>query len=331
MYKVLSKEELTCALQQANYSVILLDESIRERPKVEQFYVVSAVQPRFDSKSGRSEQLEELRSGLVALAEDVFGRPYWHTVEAWQIDGGKTAEKMCELIAASCDVRMSIASIGLGKKKFSAEEYKQARGKAIKNAVSALQAPSALIVLDRVRSYGRNRRDDVGVMEGDVRTVAPLRRDKSVVAVHASTRVVHTSQSSDPVLWAADLAASAASRSLLGDFRLLDALSGQGSGARLVVAADVPARRVFQGLWQEHVQATKVADVPAPDHASPRPSSRQVEVVVNDAAARETIRKIEETMRQVRRRRKQAAVEESSSAHALRPRGGGRSGPLISL
>lgn len=44
---------------------------------------------------------------------------------------------------------MSIASIGLGKKKFSAEEYKQARGKAIKNAVSALQAPSALMVLDR--------------------------------------------------------------------------------------------------------------------------------------------------------------------------------------
>ena len=101
-------------------------------------------------------------------------------VEAWQIDGGKTAEKMCELIPTSCDVRMSIASIGLGKKKFSAEEYKQARGKAIKNAVSALQAPSALMVLDRVRSYRRNRRNDVGVMEGDVRTVAPLRRDKSV-------------------------------------------------------------------------------------------------------------------------------------------------------
>lgn len=87
---------------------------------------------------------------------------------------------MCELIPTSCDVRMSIASIGLGKKKFSAEEYKQARGKAIKNAVSALQSPSALMVLDRVRSYRRNRRNDVGVMEGDVRTVTPLRRDKSV-------------------------------------------------------------------------------------------------------------------------------------------------------
>ena len=74
------------------------------------------------------------------------------TVEAWWIDGEKTAEKMCGLIA----------SIGLGKKKFSAEEYKQARGKAVKNAVSALQAPSALMVLDRVRSYGRNRRNDVG-------------------------------------------------------------------------------------------------------------------------------------------------------------------------
>lgn len=61
---------------------------------------------------------------------------------------------------------MSIASIGLCKKKFSAEEYKQARGKATKNAVSALQAPSALMVLDRVRSYRRNRRNDVGVMEG---------------------------------------------------------------------------------------------------------------------------------------------------------------------
>lgn len=36
------------------------------------------------------------------------------------------------------------------------------------------------MVLDRVRSYRRNRRNDVGVMEGDVRTVAPLRRDKSV-------------------------------------------------------------------------------------------------------------------------------------------------------
>ena len=186
-------------------------------------------------------------------------------------------------------------------------------------------------MLDRVRSSRNRHRDDVEVMEGDVRTVAPLRRDKSVVAVHASTRVVHTSQSSDPILWAADLAASAASRSLLGDFRLLDALSGHGSGARLVVAADVPARRVFQGLWQEHVQATKAADAPTPDQASSStPSSRRDELVVNDAAARETIRKLEETMRQLRKRRKQA-VEESSSTHTLRPRGGGCSGPSISL
>lgn len=79
VYQVLSKEELTRVLQQANYSVILLDESIRERPKVEQFYVVSAVQPRFESKDGRDKTLEALRSGFVPLAEGVFGRPYWHT------------------------------------------------------------------------------------------------------------------------------------------------------------------------------------------------------------------------------------------------------------
>ena len=331
MYKALSKEELAQNLQQANYSAILLDESIRERRRGEQFYVVSAVQPRFDSKSGRSEQLEELRSGLVALAEGVFGRPYWHTVEAWQIDGGVAAEKMCELIAASCDIRMSVTSLTPSKKGHLPEDYRRARAKALKVALSGLQVSSNLLVLDRVRSSRNRHRDDVEVMEGDVRTVALLRRDKSVISVHASTRVVHTSQSSDPVLWAADLAASAASRSLLGDFRLLDALGGQGSGARLVVAADVPARRVFQGLWQEHVQATKVADAPAPDQASPStPSSRRDEVVVNDAAARETIRQLEETMRQLRKRRKQAA-EESSSIHMLRPRGGGRSGPSISL
>ena len=330
MHKVLSKEELAHNLRQLNHSVILLDESIRERRKGEYYYVVSAVQPRFDSKSGRGEQLEELRAGLVSLAEGGFGRPYWHTVEAWQIDGGKTAEKMCELIAATCDVRMGIVSVTASAKERTPEDYVRARAKAIKTVLNDLPVSANLLVLDRVRSAGNRRRDEVAVMESDVRTVAPLRRDKSVIAVHASTRVVHTSQSSDPVLWAADLAASAASRSLLGDFRLLDALGGQGSGARLVVAADVPARRVFQGLWQEHVQATKVADAPAPDHASPRPSSRQVEVVVNDAAAQATIRKIEETMRQVRRRRKQA-VEESSSAHMLRPRGGGRSGPSIGL
>ena len=60
-----------------NYSVILLDESIRERPQVEQFYVVSAVQPRFESKDGRDKTLEALRSGLIPLAEGLFGRPYW--------------------------------------------------------------------------------------------------------------------------------------------------------------------------------------------------------------------------------------------------------------
>ena len=331
MYSVVGRHQLSDALRQANYSVLMLDESIRERRKGEIYYVLSAVQPRFDSKAGRAEKLEEVRTQMTTLAESLFGKPYWHTVEAWQIDGGETAIKMCALVNQYFDVQSTLVSVIPKGKKRSIEDYVFARGKALKHTLLQTDKSINLLVFDRVRMQSNPRRDDAEVMEGDVRTVAPLRRDKSVIAVHASTRVVHTSQSSDPVLWAADLAASAASRSLLGDFRLLDALSGQGSGARLVVAADVPARRVFQGLWQEHVQATKAADAPTPDHASPStPSSRQVEVVVNDAAARETIRQLEETMRQVRRRRKQAA-EESSSIHTLRPRGGGRSGPSISL
>lgn len=118
VYQVLSKEELTRALQQANHSVILLDDSIRERPKVEQFYVVSAVQPRFESKDGAIKPWKHCVLGWFPLLRECSAGPIGIPVEAWQIDGGKTAEKMCELIPTSCDVRMSIASIGLGKNNF---------------------------------------------------------------------------------------------------------------------------------------------------------------------------------------------------------------------
>ena len=93
VYQVLSKEELTRALQQANYSVILLDESIRERPKVEQFYVVSAVQPRFESKDGRDKTLEALLSGLVPLLRECSAGPIGIRLRRSRLMAGRPQRK----------------------------------------------------------------------------------------------------------------------------------------------------------------------------------------------------------------------------------------------
>lgn len=331
MYSAVNADGFSHLMKEQNYSVVFLDESLRFfKKKRESIYVVAAVQPRFDSKDRRGEQLEEVRSGLVSLAEDVFGRPYWHTVEAWQIDGGKTAEKMCELIAQHSAISIGISSVSPSNKgKVIPVDYMRARTKALNASLKVLTSPSSIIVFDRVRRRTDPRKDDAEVMSLDVKNVAVLRKQADVPVVHASTRVVHTSQSSDPILWAADLAASAASRSLLGDFRLLDALAGGASGARLVVAADVPARRVFQRLWQEHVETLKGPVIPQ-EHTLPNAHTKQAQATSKDEVGLDPMARIEQAMQDMRRRKRQAA-EESTSAHALRSHDCGRSGPTLGI
>lgn len=244
---------------------IFMDESIRTvtfkvssdaTPYEAQYYVMTAAQVNGDDAAEVRARARELREAMREVSRTIFNESgnYWHTTQAMETPEGRVAfVDMAALIGEYCTVRVGIANIDQAREdlikqgKNTSGAKVQARHRAMEAALKQFEDTkrTTLVVTDAVNKIDRRgkRVEDERVMKADLTLFARLRQGHQCAALHRQARLVHTSQASDPLMWTADVAASAFSRALLGQWEY--ALEITESPDLLVAHADSPS----YGWW----------------------------------------------------------------------------------
>jgi hypothetical protein len=244
---------------------IFMDESIRTvtfkvssdaTPYEAQYYVMTAAQVNGDDAAEVRTRARELREAMREVSRTIFNESgnYWHTTQALETPEGRVAFiDMAALIGEYCTVRVGIANIDQAREdlikqgKNTSGAKVQARHRALEAALKQFEDTkrTTLVVTDAVNKIDRRgkRVEDERVMKADLTLFARLRQGHQCAALHRQARLVHTSQASDPLMWTADVAASAFSRALLGQWEY--ALEITESPDLLVAHADSPS----YGWW----------------------------------------------------------------------------------
>jgi hypothetical protein len=244
---------------------IFMDESIRTvtfkvssdaTPYEAQYYVMTAAQVNGDDAAEVRARARELREAMREVSRTIFNESgnYWHTTQAMETPEGRVAfVDMAALIGEYCTVRVGIANIDQAREdlikqgKNTSGAKVQARHRAMEAALKQFEDTkrTTLVVTDAVNKIDRRgkRVEDERVMKADLTLFARLRQGHQCAALHRQARLVHTSQASDPLMWTADVAASAFSRALLGQWEYV--LEITESPDLLVAHADSPS----YGWW----------------------------------------------------------------------------------
>ena len=244
---------------------IFMDESIRTvtfkvssdaTPYEAQYYVMTAAQVNGDDAAEVRTRARELREAMREVSRTIFNESgnYWHTTQALETPEGRVAFiDMAALIGEYCTVHVGIANIDQAREdlikqgKNTSGAKVQARHRAMEAALKQFEDTkrTTLVVTDAVNKIDRRgkRVEDERVMKADLTLFARLRQGHQCAALHRQARLVHTSQASDPLMWTADVAASAFSRALLGQWEY--ALEITESPDLLVAHADSPS----YGWW----------------------------------------------------------------------------------
>ena len=262
--QAMSRDAFQDALS-AEPRAIFMDESIRTvtfkvssdaTPYEAQYYVMTAVQVNGNDAAEVRARAGELREAMREVSRTIFNESgnYWHTTQALKTPEGRVAfVDMAALVGEYCTVRVGIASIDQAREDL-IKQGKDASGAKVQARHRAMEASlkqfedtkrTTLVVTDAVNKIDRRgkRVEDERVMKADLTLFARLRQGRQCAALHRQARLVHTSQASDPLMWTADVAASAFSRALLGQWEF--ALEIAESPDLLVAHADSPSR----GWW----------------------------------------------------------------------------------
>lgn len=262
--QAMSRDAFQDALS-AEPRAIFMDESIRTvtfkvssdaTPYEAQYYVMTAAQVNGDDAAEVRARARELREAMREVSRTIFNESgnYWHTTQAMETPEGRVAfVDMAALIGEYCTVRVGIANIDQAREdlimqgKNTSGAKVQARHRALEAALKQFEDTkrTTLVVTDAVNKIDRRgkRVEDERVIKADLTLFARLRQGHQCAALHRQARLVHTSQASDPLMWTADVAASAFSRALLGQWEY--ALEITESPDLLVAHADSPS----YGWW----------------------------------------------------------------------------------
>ena len=259
LYTVVHWSDFPSDAERPDPHYIMVDESIRvssgkyNRPDL---YIISAVQVAGASRHEVHENAQQLRDELVAAASRASDKPfpYWHTTEQLKDPAGRrAAQTMCDSIADLCEMHVGVAALPPANSPRMRQHYVQARAEAFRAALREFTTPTGLVIADAIRPGDRMTAQTArDLMNSDARTVIKGRASPEYPAITRTTKILHTSQSADPRLWAADLTAAAASRALRGDWRYMDHLTD--SPRALVRAVDPAGRAIWGAELRVHAQ-----------------------------------------------------------------------------